>query len=112
MSAIEFLLRDHAVWVPGVRRDDEWRRLTLRQRFVGEMDHEFAAALDVDQGVLFPAVRPPVDRKHAERWILAEYVEEAERRGIDHSARADTRHPGDRPRQHERRQHLVAFAPR
>jgi len=39
-----------------------------------------------------------------------EHVEEAERRRVDHAGRPRRRHPRDRPRQHERRQHLVTLA--
>jgi hypothetical protein len=31
-----------------------------RQWFVGEMDHELAGALDVDERVFLPAIGPPV----------------------------------------------------
>ena len=54
----------------------------LRQRLVGQVDHELSRTLDVNKRILDPAVGPPVDGEHAERRILAEHVEEAERRGL------------------------------
>jgi hypothetical protein len=81
-----------------------------RQRLVGEVDHELAGAFDIDRGVLGQAVGSQIGGEHAERRVLAEHVEEAERGGVDHAGRANRRHPGDRPRQHESRQHLVALA--
>ena len=52
---------------------------------------------------------PQVGGKHAERRVLAEHVEETERRRVDHAGRSHRRHPRDRPRQHEGCEHLVAL---
>src|ERR1700682_325016 len=66
--------------------------------------------LDVDQRVLDAAVGPSADGEHAERRILAKHVEEAEGRGVDHAPGSNRRYPGDRPRQDESCQQLVAIA--
>src|SRR4051794_10212826 len=81
-----------------------------RQRLVGEVDDELAGPLDVGRGVLDPAVRPQVGCEHAQRRILAKYIEKAEGRSVDHSGRSNRRYPGDRLRQNEPCQHLVTFA--
>src|SRR6266436_1380743 len=84
----------------------------MRQRLVCYVDHELLMMLDVDQRVLDAAVGPPADGEHAERRILAEHVEEAVGRGVDHAGRSNRRYPGDRPRQDESCQQLVAIARR
>src|SRR6266850_1101950 len=82
----------------------------MRQRLVCYVDHELLMMLDVDQRVLDAAVGPPADGEHAERRILAKHVEEAEGRGVDHAPGSNRRYPGDRPRQDESCQQLVAIA--
>src|SRR5882724_3669772 len=84
----------------------------MRQRLVCYVDHELLMMLDVDQRVLDAAVGPPDDGEHAERRILAEHVEKAEGRGVDHAGGSNRRYPGDRPRQDESCQQLVAIARR
>src|ERR1041385_2000793 len=68
-----------------------------RQRLIGEVDDELAGPLDVGRRVLDPAIGPQVGCEHAQRRILAKYIEKAERRGVDHPGRPNRRYPGDRP---------------
>ena len=77
--------------------------------FVGEVDDEFAGAVDVLEGVLQRAVGAAVEAEDAQRRVFGDYVEEGERRAVGDAVLAPGRDPGDRARDHQADEELVAL---
>src|SRR5690606_24768408 len=84
----------------------------LGDRLVDQMDYELAGLADVDRGVLGAAERADAEAEDHERRLLGEYVEEAERRGVDPALGAERGDQGDRPRHDQAAEQLVPLGGR
>src|SRR6185503_11051606 len=76
---------------------------------VGQVDHVFAGAPDVLEGVLDGAVGAPVEAEDAERRVFGDHVEEGERRAVGDAVVAPGGDPRDWPRDHQADEELVAL---